>query len=67
MNIPCRMCEFAQVDKTACFKKWTAYQCVNPISEFYHSLLNVEADGDPVPNSVGITWSGCSKGEKSVK
>lgn len=40
---------------------WIAYECGNPKSEYYKSLLNIDPHGNK--NSL-ITWSGCSFGER---
>lgn len=64
MRIRCEFCRYAEIDKSACLKRWTAYQCGNPLSEFYHALLNVDLDGMPIPSEQGITWDGCEQGKE---
>lgn len=63
MQIKCAICEYVEVDPTACKRSWTAYQCSNRSSVYFHSLLNVDLDGMPLPADLGITWEGCDKGK----
>ena len=62
-KIKCINCIHAQEDKKASQKNWTAYECDNPESVFYKSLLNVRPDGGTIKH---ITWGGCKHG-KAVK
>ena len=61
LRIKCISCRFAQVDKAASEKGWTAYQCSNPESEYHKALLNITPDGN---KRTRITWSGCACGER---
>lgn len=62
-QIKCISCRYARPDKTAGEGGWTAYECGNPQSEFYKSLLNVRPDGNKLKR---ISWSGCEHGERRV-
>jgi len=61
LRIKCISCRFAQVDKKASDKNWTAYECGNPKSEYHKSLLNVTVNGNKLTR---ISWSGCAYGER---
>jgi len=61
--VKCISCKYARPDKEASEKNWTAYECGNPQSEFYKSLLNVRPDGDKLKR---ISWRGCELGERRV-
>ena len=63
MQIECAKCGYVEVDFAACKRNWTAFQCSNPNSIYYHSLLNVDLNGAPLPADLGITWEGCDQGE----
>ena len=60
----CIFCRFATVDELASDKDWTAYQCSNPKSDYYKSLINVSENGDKHKR---ISWSGCEHGERKVR
>ncbi len=62
MQIKCAKCAYVEVDLSACKKNWIAFQCSNPNSIYFHSLLNVDLDGMPLPADMGIPWEGCDKG-----
>ena len=61
-KIKCARCEYAQPDKSASTRTWTAVCCRNSDSEFCGAVLNVTAGGTK-QNSV--SWSGCT--EESVR
>ncbi len=61
-KIKCANCIYARVDKQASERNWTAYECGNSKSEFYHALLNVTANGGKQGQ---ITWRGCELGEEA--
>ena len=63
MNIKCISCKYAQPDKRASDKYWTAYQCTNRDSDYYGCLLNVRINGDKLKR---ISWSGCGVGVSQV-
>jgi hypothetical protein len=63
MSIKCISCKYARPDKTSSEKGWTAYECGNPHSEFYKSLLNVRPNGDKLKR---VSWGGCEFGERRV-
>ena len=58
--IKCAKCRFAQPDRSASYGKWIAYECSNPKSNYYKSLLNITRDGAKLPY---ISWNGCAYGE----
>jgi hypothetical protein len=43
---------------------WAAYECGNPDSEFYKSLLNIRRNGD---RQSSVTWRGCEYGGRREK
>ena len=57
--VECKNCIYAQPDLAAFDKKWTAFMCVNPKSNYEYSLLNVTPHGNKLD---AITWSGCEYG-----
>ena len=58
--ITCIRCRFAQPDRVASERNWTAYECDNSDSDFYGSLLNIAPSGEKRDR---ITWPGCVFGE----
>ena len=60
-RIKCVECRFPYVDKGASDKDWTAYECGNPSSEFYKSLLNINGEGCKLEY---ISWPGCVHGKR---
>ena len=60
-NIRCKLCRFVRENVSLSDFGWTAYECGNPESQYYKSLLNVDLQGNKLPN---ITWSGCRFGER---
>lgn len=63
-KIRCASCTFVKEDATMNTRKWKAYECGNPQSEFHKSLLNVSVHGNKQP---AITWSGCSCAVRRAK
>lgn len=59
--VRCKYCRFVKEDSSMNEENWIAYECGNPKSEYYKSLLNIDPNGNK--NSF-ITWSGCSLGER---
>ncbi|OQB13007.1 MAG: hypothetical protein BWY15_01971 [Firmicutes bacterium ADurb.Bin193] len=62
-QIKCISCRYARPDKASSDNSWTAYECGNPQSEFYKSLLNVRPDGNKLKR---ISWPGCEHGERRL-
>lgn len=62
-HIACISCQFATVDESASDKRWMAYECSNPESEYHKSLLNVSPNGD---KNARISWSGCDYAKRKV-
>lgn len=60
----CAECVFATVDEATSDRNWTAYQCENQESEYYHALLNVTIRGDRLTE---ISWIGCEEGKEMDK
>lgn len=60
-NIKFKWCCFVREDPTMKYDNQSVYECGNPESEYYKSLLNVDLQGNKLPN---ITWSGCRFGER---
>lgn len=60
-RIKCIDCKYATEDITANEGSWIAYECSNPSSEYFKSLLNVTMNGKKLSQ---ITWQGCCEGKK---
>jgi hypothetical protein len=60
----CADCVFVQSNSTASSKKWIAYECGNPKSEYHKSILNVSSNGEKHHE---ITWIGCNSGIPKLK
>ena len=58
--IACTQCRFVRPDREASERKWMAYECRNPDSDSYGSLLNIAPNGEKQDR---ITWPGCKCGE----
>jgi hypothetical protein len=59
-HISCDKCIFALPDPTCREKNWIAYECGNPESVYYTTLLNITPEGNTQSR---ITWKGCELGE----
>jgi hypothetical protein len=58
----CAACIHTRPDKSASEGKWTAYECGNPKSPHFRSLVNASKGG--TKHDV-ITWHGCKCGDYS--
>jgi len=60
-HIKCADCRYTRIDTASSDKKWTAYECNNPDSDYYKALLNVTQGGGKQKT---ITWEGCEYGRE---
>ena len=58
-DVKCADCIFVQLDKTESTKLTPVYECGNPYSEYYKSILNMTPGGIISKN---VSWSGCDNG-----
>ena len=59
--VKCTECKYVCKDEKISTKKWTAYECRNPKSDYTGALLNVNEHG---ARFVELYWPGCEWGVK---